>query len=546
MSASLSLLGVSASFGARPLFAGLDLTLGPGDVTALVGPNGAGKTTLLRIVAGEHAPDAGVVRLSPADAAVGYLPQSPPRPDETLLDYAGRRTGVTSASDRLQDAAAHLAHDDPAAPDAYAHALEAWLHLGGADLDVRLAETLARVGLDVALDRPLGSLSGGQASRAALATILVSRFDVLALDEPTNNLDADGLAALTGFVRTCGAPLLIATHDRDFVDAVATSVLELDLHQQTVTRFAGGWTDYRAAKALARAQAVAAYDEYAARRDDLAEEARRKAEWARKGRAKASALGPHMQLAKKKQEDGSRRMDQRAARARDAAERLAPVEQPRREWDLRYRIAEAPPSGDVVLTLDAVVATAGAFRVGPVSTQVLRGDRVALVGPNGSGKTTLLAALQASGAASGRLAWGTRVALGSLDQARATIGGDENLADRVRALTGASPADARTLLAKFGLGAEHVGRPCHTLSLGERARAALAVLQQREVNTLILDEPTNHLDVEAIEQLQDALAAFAGTLLLVTHDRALARAIEPTVTWTFARTGDAASVRVER
>ena len=538
MSASLFCSGLAASYGARPLFSGLELTLASG-VTALVGPNGSGKTTLLRILAGEHQPDAGTVRLAPMDATIGYLPQSLPEPKESALDYALRRTGVGPAGVRFERAAAALA--DGGDPDDYAHALERWLALGGADLETRLAATLDQLGLEPELDRPLGTLSGGQAARVALASILVSQYDVLLLDEPTNNLDAAGLEAMTGFVTGQRSPVLIASHDRAFLDDVATSVVELDLHQQAVNTYSGGWTQYRQAKALARAQAEAAYVTYTERRDALVDRARRQNEWAATGRAKAANLQPHSQLAKKHAGDQARRMDQRAARARDAAERLPKIEQPRREWELRYTIAEAPASAEVVITLDQVVVTNGEFRLGPVSSQVVRGDRIALVGPNGSGKSTLVSALLgARRPASGRISWGTRTRVGSLDQGRTLISGQVSLLDRVQELIGHGGATgrraARTLLAKFELGAEHVQRACDTLSLGERTRAALAVLQQREVNVLVLDEPTNHLDVEAIEQLEAALTGYSGTLLIVSHDRALLSSLAASQ-WRFDGTG---------
>ncbi len=546
MPASVLISTLSASFGAQPLFAGLDLTLAPGDVTALVGPNGSGKSTLLRIIAGEHAADSGSIRFAPPDAAVGYLPQSPPGAAESILDYARRRTGVAKAGLEFEQAAATLAGGaGVAAADRYNLALDRWLALGGADLEVRLAEVLARVGLAAELTRPLGTLSGGQAARAGLASILVSRFDLLLLDEPTNNLDLAGLDAITDFVRRVSAPVLIASHDRAFLDAVATSVLELDLPQQAVNHYAGGWSEYRAARALARSQADLAYQAHLGERAELVAEARRKTDWARQGRTKAAGLGPGMKLEKKYREDRARRMDQRAARVRTALTRLPEVEQPRREWELRYTITEAPPPAGVVLTLDQVVARNGDFTVGPVSAQVARGDRVALVGDNGSGKTTLLDAVLGGRLESGRISWGTRVAIGRLDQARSVIGGVEPLLEQVQAAIDApDAAAARTLLAKFGLGAEHVGRAGDTLSLGERTRAALAVLQGRAINVVVLDEPTNHLDVEAIEQLQAALESFTGTLLIVTHDRALLGAVAPSATWEFTRDGDAATVRV--
>ena len=546
MSASLLLSGVAASFGARPLFSGLDLTLAPGDVTALVGPNGSGKTTLLRIVAGEHAADSGTVRLSPPGASVGYLPQAPPSPQDTILGYARRRTGVGPAQEAFEAAADLLAAGVEEAGERYAHALEVWLALGGADLDVRLAEVLARLDLDVALDRPLGSLSGGQAARAGLATILVSRYDLLLLDEPTNNLDAAGLDALTAFVRAVGSPVLLASHDREFLDAVATSVLELDIAQQAVNAYAGGWTAYREERARARARAVEDYEASLAQRDALLQQARRKTEWAREGRARADRLGPGNKLEKKYREDRARRMDQRAARVRDAVERLPEVEQPRKEWELRYAIGEAPAPAEVVLTLESVVVARGGFRLGPVSAQVARGDRVALLGPNGSGKSRLLdAGLGVRPAASGRVSWGSRTRVGTIDQGRTLVGGTRPLAEVVSARLGEpDPVVVRTLLAKFGLGPEHVGRPCDTLSLGERTRAALAVLQGGAVNVVVLDEPTNHLDAAAIEQLEAALGAFSGTLLIVTHDRALLDGLAPSSTWAFRRDGDEATVEV--
>ena len=545
MSASLFLSGVAASFGARPLFAELSATLPPGDVTALVGPNGAGKTTLLRIVAGEHAPDAGTVRFAPPDATLGYLPQSPPANEESVLDYALRRTGVGTAQREFELAARDLV-DDPSAADRYDLALSRWLSLGGADLDVRLAEVLAGLDLRVAIDRPLGTMSGGQAARAALASILVSRYDVLLLDEPTNNLDADGLAALTEFVRGLRSPVLIASHDRAFLDAVATSVLELDEAQQQVNHYTGGWTEYRQAKALARQQAEQAYAAYSEQRAALIDQAWVKTEWAQSGRAKARRLGPGMQLERKWREDKARRMDQRAARVRDAVDRLDEVDQPRKEWQLRFAITEAPPSAEVVLTLHDVSVRNGAFDAGPISGQVVRGERIALLGANGSGKTTLLQALLGERTVeTGRVSWGTRVSLGVLDQARGDIAGDRDLLAVVAERVGQTDeAEVRSLLAKFGLGAEHIGRSCDSLSLGERTRAALAVLQGRAVNVVVLDEPTNHLDAAAIEQLQDALTAFTGTLFIVSHDRALLDALAPVVRWQFARTGDHATVTI--
>lgn len=551
MSASLHLSGVAASFGARPLFSGLDLTVAAGDVIAVVGPNGAGKSTLLRMIAGEHSVEIGHIAASPPDAAVGFLPQTTPDANESIVDYAGRRTGVSAAYALYEAATEALAAGEQGADTRFAAALDRWLALGGADLDVRLAETLARLGFEVDLERPLGTLSGGQAARAALASVLVSQFDVLLLDEPTNNLDADGLAELTAFVRDVDAPVLIASHDRSFVDAVATAVLELDLAQQRVQLYPGGWSDYREAKALGVRHQIEEREAYEAQRDALVSYARKQDEWARMGRVKVDR---EVKLAgrrglpaidRKPAEDKARKQDQKAARARAAVKRLDAPEPMRKEWRLQYSIAEAGPPTDVVVALDTVTARTGDLVVGPVSTNVRRGSRVALMGPNGSGKSTLLRAILSGEPTSGRLSWGARTVVGVLDQDRSATSGDGPLLEVVMATLGsADAAETRTLLAKFGLGAEHVLRPCSSLSLGERTRAALAVLQGRAVNVLVLDEPTNHADVEAIEQLQRALESFGGTLLLVTHDAALLDALDVDATWTFCRHGATASVHV--
>ena len=215
-------------------------------------------------------------------------------------------------------------------------------------------------------------------------------------------------------------------------------------------------------------------------------------------------------------------------------ERLEEVEEPRKEWELRYSIAAAPRGSSVVLTARGAVVRRGGFTLGPVDLQVDAGDRIAVTGPNGSGKTTLLAhAARSPGARRGDgVARARRSRSGEVDQVRGVLTGTESLLEAVRAhLPDQPPAEVRTLLAKFGLKAAHVDRPVGNLSPGERTRAALALLQARGVNLLVLDEPTNHLDLPAIEQLESALDAYTGTLLLVTHDRRMLDAVRVDRRW---------------
>ena len=527
MSTTLTLSGVDVTFGARTLVAGLDLVLGPGDVTALVGPNGSGKSSLMRTVVGELPLEAGSIRLAPSDATIGWLPQTAPDPSESLLAFARRRTGVAAADRDLHDASEALAAQAPDADERYAVALEHWLHLGAADLEERLPAVAGQIGLDVDPDRPLGTLSGGQAARAALASVLLSRYDVLLLDEPTNDLDARGLELMAEFVTGHAGPVLVASHDRAFLDRVATSVVELDLHQRQVSHYSGNWSDYVEARALARRQAREAYEEYADSRDRLVAQSRQRADWADRGRRNVAGGDEPDKHIREKFKARADRQAGKAGRLRRAADRLEAVAQPRKEWELRYSIAAGPAPADVVWTLDRVEVDRGGFHLGPLDLTVAAGDRLALAGDNGSGKSTLLAAMLGTlPVSAGRVTTGTRVRVGVIDQRRSLLDTDESVVDVVRrelASPAGDPAErgtVRTLLAKFGLGAEHVDRPARSLSFGERTRALMALFQARAVNVLVLDEPTNHLDVPAIEQLEAALADFDGTLVVVSHDRA--------------------------
>ena len=522
MPTTLTLSGLAVAFGARTLVTDLDLTVSEGDVVALVGQNGSGKSTLMRTVVGELPVESGSVRLAPGNATIGWLPQVTPDPGESLLEYARRRTGVAAADRALEAAADALAAGTDVAEAAYGDALERWLALGAADLEDRLPEVAARVGLAVDPDRPLGSLSGGQAARAALVAVLLSRHDVLLLDEPTNDLDARGLELMVDFVSGHTGPVVTASHDRAFLDRVATRVVELDRPQRAVHHHSGGWSEYAAERDLRRRHAWDAYGRYAEERDHLAAQARQRADWAARGHRNVARSGETDKHLRERSRARADRQGARSARLSRAAERLEPVEQPRKEWQLRYTLSSGAPSADVVATLDAAELVRGTFRLGPVDLELARGDRVLLAGDNGSGKSTLLAGLLGElPLAAGRRSLGARVRIGVMDQQRGLLQSDDSVVDVVRSALGGEPdrGAVRTLLAKFGLGSDHVDRAARTLSPGERTRALMAVFQGREVNLLVLDEPTNHLDVPAIEQLESALAGYEGTLVVVSHDQ---------------------------
>ena len=538
MSTTIQARGVGAAFGDRELFSGLDLVIAPGDVVGLVGPNGAGKSTILRMLAGVRAPDAGTITVSPRDAHLGFLTQQPDtRPGESIRDQILRRTGVTAATSAMEAAAERLASGDPADDEAYAVALESWMALGGADVEERLEVVAADLGLRVDLDREVRTLSGGQAARVSLAGLLVSRYDAYLLDEPTNDLDLAGLDALEDFVLGLDAPVALVSHDREFLSRTVTSVVEIDRSLQRVAIYGGSYDSYLEERSIARRHARESYEDYTARKVGLEERARRQRAWMDKGTRNA--------LRKKKSRSERDKFirhhavatsEKQAAKARQTEkmiERLEVVEEPRKEWQLQFTIASAGRSGDVVAVASGASLERGGFRLGPVDLQLDLGDRVAITGPNGSGKSTLLGLLlgrlaPTSGSAGLRAA----VVVGEVDQARTAF---ESALPLGRAFEEEMPewthADVRTLLAKFGLGPDHVSRPADSLSPGERTRAALALLQARGVNLLVLDEPTNHLDLPAIEQLEQAIDAFDGTVLLVTHDRRMLESVRLTRRW---------------
>jgi ATPase subunit of ABC transporter with duplicated ATPase domains len=532
MSATMIARDLAAGHGDRTLFSGLDLVVAPGDVIGLVGANGAGKSTLLRTLAGTEPAETGTVGLSPPTASVGYLPQERDRRSgETVRDFLARRTGVAAAHSAMDEAANALAQGVAGADDDYGNALERWLALGGADLDERAEQVAGELGLAVELDRAMTALSGGQAARAGMASLLLSRYDIFLLDEPTNDLDLDGLKRLEEFVTGLRAGTVLVSHDREFLTRTVTKVLELDLAQQQIRLYGGGYGAYLDEREVARRHAREAYDEFADTKEALLERARMQRGWADKGVRNARRKAPdNDKIARSNRGESSEKQAAKAKQTDRMIERLDVVEEPRKEWELRMEIAAAPRGGAVVATLRAAVIRRGGFTLGPVDLQIDWADRVAITGANGSGKSTLLAALLGRlPLEQGQASLGSGVVVGEVDQARELfVGGTPLMTAFGAAVPELTDPDVRTLLAKFGLRSGHVLRPADSLSPGERTRAALALLQARGVNLLVLDEPTNHLDLPAIEQLETALANYPGTLLLVTHDRRMLEAVRTT------------------
>ncbi|GAB3539147.1 ABC-F family ATP-binding cassette domain-containing protein [Arthrobacter tecti] len=535
MTATLVAKALSGGHAHRTLFSNLDLTVTAGDVVGVVGANGAGKSTLLKLLAGVDEPLAGTVMCSPKDAFVGWLPQEHERtPGETVAQYISRRTGATAATVAMERAAEELGTTAKGADDRYAEALEHWLAAGAADLQDRLPAVLADVAPGVAADSPVTGLSGGQLARVALAALLLSRFDVVLLDEPTNDLDLDGLSRLEAFMRSLRGGAVLVSHDREFLARCVTTVVELDLAQNQVAVYDGGYDAFLEERAVAKRHAREAYEEFAEKKQDLVSRARTQREWSSQGVRNAMKKSPDSdKLRRRASMESSEKQAQKVRQMESRIARLDEVPEPRKEWQLQFSIGSAPRSSAVVATLNAAVARQGDFRLGPVSVQVNAGERIGITGPNGAGKSTLLRLLLGhqqpdDGAAS----LGASVAIGEIDQARGQLAENVPLAAAFEAaVPELAQAEVRTLLAKFGLKADQTSARVDMLSPGERTRAGLALLQARGVNLLVLDEPTNHLDLPAIEQLEEALEDYTGALLLVTHDRRMLANVRLDARW---------------
>jgi ATP-binding cassette subfamily F protein 3 len=494
--------GLSKAFGGLTLFEGLSFRVRPGERLAVVGRNGSGKTTLLRILAGQVRPDAGAVSLE-RGARVALHDQRPPLGrDLTLGDYVAE--GLASARDaerRLEALQARMAAGDaePRTLAEYERALAALEQAGGYAWRSWLERVLRGLSIpDGSLQRPLETFSGGELTRASLARTLVSRPDVLLLDEPTNHLDVGALEWLERTLAELGAAVVLVSHDRWFLESAATAVLELDAGRGRL--WAMRWSAYRRERALALGRQAALAERQAA---EIARLERFVARWSA----------------------GTRSRQATARRRR--LERMAPVTPPTRARSLAFGFPPSERSARVVIEADGLgVAAGGRTLVGDLGTAVERGWRVAVVGPNAAGKTSLVETLIGLRAPTcGRVALGHRVRPAYFSQHAAELREGRSVLETALEGNRLTSGQARNLLGAFLFPGDAVERPVERLSGGERRRLGLVRLIASGGNLLVLDEPTNHLDTESREALEAALQAYDGTILLVSHDRALVDAV---------------------
>jgi len=509
---------IHKAYGTITVLEDISFSLEKGQKAGLIGYNGTGKTTLLKILAGLIEPDAGEVTVRKG-AVVGYMPQDTSLvSDETIRDYVRRISGMAVLEERMETS-----------PEA----MTEYERRDGYTFYHRLDVTLAGFGLsDVSTDRPINSLSSGQKNKVFTAGVLLSDPDILFLDEPTNNLDLPALIWLEDFLMRSDAACIIVSHDRLFLDRIARKIFEIDWRTRTLNITSGRYSDYLVRK---EKELVRQWQEHEVQQEEI----KRLTEQAREKKQKVLSGSRYMGTDNDKflrgfKRDRAGKSGKQAKAIEKRIEQMEIVEKPVGRDVFRIHLQPTKPEGTRDITLTDVVAgyADDGFKVGPVSLSISYGSRVVILGLNGTGKTTLLRTISGElPILDGKVSRGNALVVGNLTQEHDNLPREESIKDFLTLRAGIAVQEAYALAVKFGFKAAEIDKKIAALSPGGRARLLFALFSALSANALILDEPTNHLDLEALEALEEAVAHYEGTIVLVSHDRYFLEKFRPTDTF---------------
>jgi len=508
-------------YGPIRVLLGAEFSIARGQKVALVGANGAGKSTLLKIIAGEEKEDRGEV-IRERYAHISYLPQELPEEtiDDTALGYLRRVSGIAELEEEMTELESKL--EDEQSLERYGELRDRYDRMDGYSFGKKAVAALVGLGLpDDFLSRNLSGISGGERRRVALAAALLSEADLLLLDEPTNDLDLSAILWLESYIRKSASAVLIASHDRAFLDAVAEKVLEIDWHFRTTRMWTGNYSLYFKEKSEELRRDREEYERAEEERVRLYETADEKREWAKIGGAQVMpdkdrmSQGYHRDRAERKFGAAAHALSTRADKVKRVS--IAAVRDP---LEVFFETAEGE-GRDIVLE-GAVAGYGSVFSAGPIDLAIPYGSHVGLFGRNGSGKSTILRMIAGTlPLSAGAVGLGEDVKLGVLTQENDILPRDKSALEWFAEKTPITEEkEIVRFLRKFLLIGDAASFRMGELSPGERMRLSLAFLMATKSNVLILDEPTNHLDLEAVSALSQAVDLFPGTVVLVSHDRA--------------------------
>lgn len=516
---------LSKSYDGQTILSNVSLCLKQGEKAVLVGQNGSGKSTLLKILADLEKPDSGTIEIQ-KEQCVGYLPQELEiQPNKTIGEYLKNFTEILQLGKRMRELEKEL--NNPAKLEEYSELQQIFLKMDGYSFENKAKIILKGFGIPTDLDWPIIKLSGGQKSKLALTGVLLKGVDILLLDEPTNNLDLPAIIWLESFLAKTKTSCLLVSHDRKFVDKIASKIFEIDWLKRNINEFTGTFSDYisyKQKKIRKEKETLAAQQE---KIEKLEKSSRVKKEWAQKGsRQTTKDNDKYIRGARR---DRSAKIAQNAKTIEKRMQNIRLIEVTNEQSPLDIPLnAQCSSQKHSIILSETAAGFKDGFKIEPVNLVINYGSRIGIIGANGSGKTTLLKTISGLiNPLSGKVSIGSSLIIGNLTQEHENLPREKTIFNFLKDAVKVEEQKIFFLLSKFHFPKESADKKISSLSPGERSRLILLSFCAISVNVLILDEPTNHLDLNAIEAFENLLQEYTGTIIVVSHDRYFIDKINP-------------------